>query len=80
MDPVLLSAFVERWHPETSSFHFPWGEITITLHDVFHILEIPIDGTAVVSDMSDPEIFAAASEMLGIDVSVVSQMAAGNNF
>src|SRR3954468_20645308 len=25
LDAPLLSAFVERWHPETSSFHLPFG-------------------------------------------------------
>ena len=29
-----MSAFVERWHKETSSFHLPVGEVTITLDDV----------------------------------------------
>jgi hypothetical protein len=25
VDPFLISAFVERWHEETSSFHIPDG-------------------------------------------------------
>jgi len=29
-----MSAFVERWHKETSSSHLPVGEVTITLDDV----------------------------------------------
>ncbi|XP_028230550.1 protein MAIN-LIKE 2-like [Glycine soja] len=32
-----LSAFVERWHRETSSFHLPVGELTIMLDDVFSL-------------------------------------------
>ncbi|KAK2389454.1 hypothetical protein QL285_063042 [Trifolium repens] len=28
VDPYLISAFVERWHEETSSFHMPAGEVT----------------------------------------------------
>lgn len=35
---ALLTAFLERWSPETNSFHMPWGEMTITLHDVSQIL------------------------------------------
>eukprot|EP00256_Glycine_max_P051604 XP_014617664.1 uncharacterized protein LOC102661344 [Glycine max] len=33
-DPGLISAFVERWHGETSTFHLSVGELTITLDDV----------------------------------------------
>ena len=40
----LICAFVERWHKETSSFHLPFGEMTVTLDDVSCLLHIPIDG------------------------------------
>ncbi|KAL5166523.1 Protein MAIN-LIKE 1 [Glycine soja] len=43
-DRGLLSAFVERWHRETSSFHLPVGELTITLDDVSSFLHLPIIG------------------------------------
>ncbi|XP_014618180.1 protein MAIN-LIKE 2 [Glycine max] len=43
-DPGLISAFVERWHRETSSFHLPVGEVTIALDDVSSLLHIPITG------------------------------------
>ena len=29
-DRGLISAFVERWHKETNSFHLPVGEVPIT--------------------------------------------------
>lgn len=45
VDHELLSAFVERWHPETSSFHLPFGEMTVTLDDVSCLLQLPIRGT-----------------------------------
>ncbi|RZB59635.1 Protein MAIN-LIKE 1 [Glycine soja] len=38
----LLSAFVERWHRETSSFHLPVDELTITLDDVSSLLHLPV--------------------------------------
>ncbi|KAH1193932.1 Protein MAIN-LIKE 2 [Glycine max] len=41
-DPGLISAFVERWHRETSTFHLPVGELTITLDDVAALLHLPI--------------------------------------
>ena len=37
-----MSAFVERWHKEISSFHLPVGEVTITLDDMASLLHLPI--------------------------------------
>nr|XP_027193298.1 protein MAIN-LIKE 1-like [Cicer arietinum] len=34
IDGNMIFAFAERWHAETSSFHLPFGEMTITLDDV----------------------------------------------
>jgi hypothetical protein len=36
---------VDRWHKETSNFHIPSGEITVTLDDVYCLLHLPIEGT-----------------------------------
>ncbi|XP_006590038.1 protein MAIN-LIKE 1-like [Glycine max] len=43
-DRGLLSSFVKRWHQETSSFHLPVGEVTITLDDVSSLLHLPVVG------------------------------------
>ena len=43
----MLSAFCERWQPETTTFHLPFGEMTITLDDVASILHIPITGSMI---------------------------------
>ncbi|KAH1198923.1 Protein MAIN-LIKE 1 [Glycine max] len=43
-DQGLISSFVERWHRETSSFHLPVGEVTITLDDMASLLHLPIIG------------------------------------
>ncbi|MCH99204.1 serine/threonine-protein phosphatase 7 long form-like protein, partial [Trifolium medium] len=40
----LISAFVERWHPETSSFHMSFSEMTITLDDMACLLHLPVRG------------------------------------
>nr|XP_012568881.1 protein MAIN-LIKE 1-like [Cicer arietinum]XP_027188291.1 protein MAIN-LIKE 1-like [Cicer arietinum]XP_027188292.1 protein MAIN-LIKE 1-like [Cicer arietinum] len=44
IDNNLISAFAERWHSETSSFHMSFGEMTITLDDVANLLGLPIRG------------------------------------
>ena len=45
IDRALISTFVERWQPDTNTFHMPWGEMTIMLHDVQRILGIGINGS-----------------------------------
>ncbi|KAJ1397730.1 Ribonuclease H domain [Sesbania bispinosa] len=44
VDMSLLSAFTERWHRGTSSFHLLVGEMTITLDDVSTLLHLPVTG------------------------------------
>ncbi|KAJ1397179.1 Aminotransferase-like, plant mobile domain [Sesbania bispinosa] len=41
----LLSMFSERWNKDTSNFHLPMGEMTITLDDVNNLLHIPVRGS-----------------------------------
>ncbi|KAG8474766.1 hypothetical protein CXB51_031469 [Gossypium anomalum] len=42
-----ISTLVERWRPETNTFHSPCGECAITLEDVALQLGLPIDGNVV---------------------------------
>ena len=48
MDAPLLTAFVDRWRPETHSFHLPCGEVSITMQDVAMILGLPLEGNVVI--------------------------------
>lgn len=47
-DAGLITAFVERWRPETHTFHLRFGEATITLEDVHHILGLHTTGVPVI--------------------------------
>ena len=46
-DKSLLSCLVDRWRPETHTFHFPWGEMAPTLQDVSFLLGLPLAGQAI---------------------------------
>jgi hypothetical protein len=32
-DAPLIATFMDRWRPETHTFHFPAGEMTLSLED-----------------------------------------------
>ncbi|KAK1607214.1 hypothetical protein QYE76_030887 [Lolium multiflorum] len=44
MNPSALTALVDRWRPETHTFHLRAGEMAPTLQDVSMILALPIQG------------------------------------
>src|SRR5438105_3140611 len=54
LDRSLLSALVDRWRPETHTFHLPCGEMAPTLQDVSYLLGLLLVGTAVGPRMVPP--------------------------
>ena len=54
-DRNLIEAIVERWHPETNTFHMPFGEMTITLDDVYYFTGLPVDGCPIQAPSLDPQ-------------------------
>lgn len=47
-DRSLIAALVDRWRPETHTFHLPVGEMAPTLQDVSYLLGLPCGGHPVV--------------------------------
>jgi hypothetical protein len=46
---MAVTAMVDRWRPQTHSFHLSCGEMTVTLEDVAMILGLLIRGCHVTS-------------------------------
>lgn len=47
LNKSLLTALVDRWRPETHTFHLPCGEMAPILQDVSFLLGLPLVGEAV---------------------------------
>ncbi|XP_052486459.1 protein MAIN-LIKE 2-like [Gossypium raimondii] len=60
-----LSALVERWRPETHTFHFLCVECTVTLEDVAVQLGLPIDGSPITGVYSFTDPTALCYQLLG---------------
>ncbi|KAI3702974.1 hypothetical protein L6452_28728 [Arctium lappa] len=51
----LVLFFAEKWAPETNTFVFPWGEITITLEDMMVLGGFPVLGEPVFRHVESTE-------------------------
>lgn len=68
VDRFFIAALVERWRPETHTFHMPVGEMTVTLQDVSCLWGLPIQGDPVTGE-SDAMWGPVIEEYLGIPIS-----------
>ncbi|KAK9162975.1 hypothetical protein Syun_003877 [Stephania yunnanensis] len=64
---TFISAFMEKWQPETNTFHLSFGEMSIILEDVNRPLQIHVMGNMVKCDiLSTAEAIELVSQALGV--------------
>lgn len=56
LDSQLLTTFVKRWNKETSSFHLPFNEMTITLDNVSFLFHLPLEGSFLTTPLTIQEL------------------------
>jgi hypothetical protein len=54
-DFSLISALLDHWKPETHTFHFTVGEMTVTLHDTSLLMGLPCEGEPLGAEDISPE-------------------------
>ncbi|KAJ8644937.1 hypothetical protein MRB53_006685 [Persea americana] len=79
IDHAIINALIERWRPQTNTFHFVCGETTITLGDISYLYGLPIDGKAVMGSIwSDKrKLSETCSRLLGVKDSSRPQLGEG---
>ncbi|MBA0700914.1 hypothetical protein Goari_021983 [Gossypium aridum] len=66
LNSKLISALIERWKPETHTFHLSCGECTITLEDVQLQLRLSVDGFALTESVQSVDWGAVCYDFLGV--------------
>ncbi|CAN0881962.1 Serine/threonine-protein phosphatase 7 long form homolog [Linum grandiflorum] len=51
----LCLTLIERWRPETNTFHMYYSKMAITLEDVSFITGLSVDGAAVFEEYRDKD-------------------------
>ncbi|XP_012839755.1 PREDICTED: uncharacterized protein LOC105960128 [Erythranthe guttata] len=69
----LIEAFIERWQPDTNSFHMPFGEMTITLHDVHFIMGFRVSGIRPNVWMDKADAIQLGARAFGVDPALMEQ-------
>ncbi|XP_012461357.1 serine/threonine-protein phosphatase 7 long form homolog [Gossypium raimondii] len=64
-DQKLIHTLIERWRPETHTFHLSCGECTIILEDVQLQLELLVDGSALIEPVQFANWGAVCYDLLG---------------
>ncbi|CAN1292446.1 Protein MAIN-LIKE 2 [Linum perenne] len=62
----LVTALIERWRPETNTFHLIQCKATITLEDVEVLTGLPTDGVSVTVAVDKRPPGAVCEELLGV--------------
>ncbi|RZC56609.1 hypothetical protein C5167_015466 [Papaver somniferum] len=71
-DSVTVNCFVERYHGETDTMHFPFGEMTLIPDDAQNILGLSVTGKSVAEgdkcpDLEWSKLHALTNKLLGWD-------------
>ncbi|CAN0898487.1 Protein MAIN-LIKE 2, partial [Linum grandiflorum] len=61
-DLHLITALMERWRPETNTFHMYHGECPVTLQDVAHLTSLSVTGDALYVEYDKDTNWAAIVE------------------
>ena len=62
----MISAFMERWQPEISTFHMSFNEMIITLDDVPVLMGIPVMGRSVSRSWRLTDVKGMLVSLLGV--------------
>ncbi|CAN1144602.1 Serine/threonine-protein phosphatase 7 long form homolog, partial [Linum perenne] len=62
----LVTALLERWRPETNTFHLVQGEATITLEDVEILTGLPTQGLPVLVAPDERSTISICEQWLGV--------------
>ncbi|RWR95835.1 protein MAIN-LIKE 2 [Cinnamomum micranthum f. kanehirae] len=79
IDMALINALIERWRPETNTFHLGGGEMTITLEDISYLYGLPIDGKAVTGPVwsTRSKLEETVMKLLGVKVDASAYLRGG---